>query len=350
MLRSVPDCIGAKDRLHAMKTQLVSILVPAFNAERYIGDTIESCLAQTWKQKEIIVVNDGSRDGTATVASQFDPGIVKVVTQPNMGGCHARNRALSCAKGQYIQWLDADDLLHQDKISKQMEHAGDGETSTELLTSSYGTFFRDPAKAIFAPSSLWENLTPVEWLTRKFGDKLFSATIWLNPASWLVSRKLVDLAGPWDERLKKDQDGEYICRVVSNATFVKFVPDSISYYRIENAKSVSKNRSYESARSYVLASKISIDYLLSLENSERTRNASLIYLQNRYQVCYPDKKDLMAELNELAQKLGGSLHPPVERVFYKMLRSLFGDKIADFVKYKVRSVRTKLRSQMEYMS
>ena len=90
---------------------LVSILIPAYNSEQWIADTLQSALAQTWPRKEIIVVDDGSRDRTAEVARLFASNGVAVVSTANQGAAAARNHALSLSHGDYIQWLDADDLL-----------------------------------------------------------------------------------------------------------------------------------------------------------------------------------------------------------------------------------------------
>ena len=95
---------------------LVSILIPAYNSGKWIRFTIESALSQSWPNKEIIIVNDGSEDNTLQIAKQFESKIVKVITQENMGASSARNKALSLAQGDYIQWLDSDDLLTSNKI------------------------------------------------------------------------------------------------------------------------------------------------------------------------------------------------------------------------------------------
>jgi len=102
---------------------LVSILIPAYNAEPWMADTIQSALGQTWSNKEIIVVDDGSTDQTLSVARHFASKTVSVVTQENLGASAARNRAIELSQGDYIQWLDADDLLSPDKIAKQMTEA-----------------------------------------------------------------------------------------------------------------------------------------------------------------------------------------------------------------------------------
>jgi glycosyltransferase involved in cell wall biosynthesis len=101
-----------------MTGPLVSILIPAYNAEPWIAETIGSALAQTWSNKEIIVVDDGSSDQTLRIAKLFAGKTVSVVTQVNQGAAAARNRAYSLCQGDYIQWLDADDLLDRDKVSQ----------------------------------------------------------------------------------------------------------------------------------------------------------------------------------------------------------------------------------------
>src|SRR5580693_7854433 len=107
---------------------LVSILIPAYNAEAWISDTLRSAIGQTWEPKEIIVVDDGSKDQTLAIARQFESKQVRVVSQENQGAAAARNKCFSLSQGQYIQWLDADDLLGPDKISRQMEVLSQGLT------------------------------------------------------------------------------------------------------------------------------------------------------------------------------------------------------------------------------
>ena len=175
---------------------LVSILIPAYNAEAWIAATIKSALDQTWSRKEIIVVDDGSSDQTLTVARQFAAKDVSVVTQENQGAAAARNKAFSLAQGEYIQWLDADDLLARDKIGRQMQTLNDCQNKRTLCSASWGAFYYRTEKARFRPSPLWADLSPVEWLLRKMGQNCHMQT-----ATWLVSRELTEAAGPWDTRL-----------------------------------------------------------------------------------------------------------------------------------------------------
>jgi glycosyltransferase involved in cell wall biosynthesis len=307
--------------------QLVSILIPAYNAEKWIKDTIDSALSQTWPKKEIIVVDDGSSDNTLKVAKTLESQTVKVLTQPNMGACVARNKAFSLAQGDYIQWLDADDLMHPEKIAKQLGSGGDGQSSRLLLTCTWGKFFYRYWKARFTPDSLWQDLNPVDWIMRKFMDN-----VWMNPGVWLVSRRLVQLAGLWDDRLSAsgDDDGEYICRVVAASEGVKFVPEAKCYYRIGNIGSLDwrMGESQERLESFFLSLSLSIDHLRSLEDSERTKHACLKYLQTWLPFFYPEHNDIHTELNNLAHELGGELMPPTVNWKYYLIKRAFGWKTA----------------------
>jgi glycosyltransferase involved in cell wall biosynthesis len=123
--------------------KLVSILIPAFNAEKGIGDAIRSAVSQTWPRKEIVVVDDGSRDGTLAVARRFASTPVSVMTQVNQGAAAARNRALSV-------WLDADDLLAPHKVVRQMH-----EVMAQSGHASFPVFGLSVTRAVrFEPPSL----------------------------------------------------------------------------------------------------------------------------------------------------------------------------------------------------
>src|SRR5262245_61591228 len=103
-----------------MRPPLVSILIPCFNAERYIGETLESVFRQSWSSIEVIVVDDGSGDESAREIERFKTAGVRLVRQENTGAAAARNRAYSESSGDFIQFLDADDLIDPKKIERQM--------------------------------------------------------------------------------------------------------------------------------------------------------------------------------------------------------------------------------------
>ena len=311
-------------------TPLVSILIPAYNAERWIADTIRSALAQTWPRKEIIIVDDGSRDQTRRVARQFASGEVSVVAQENQGAAAARNNAFELCQGDYIQWLDADDLLSPDKIAKQMAAAERCEDKCRLFSSGWGYFTFRADKARFVPSALWCDLTPLEWMLRKWEGNDHMQT-----ATWLVSRKLTEVAGPWDTRLLGDDDGEYFCRVVLASSGVHFVGDAKVYYRnVDSGRWSHIGRSNRKLDAHLLSRELQIGYLLSTQNSERVRAACLTYLQTSYHNFYPEQVALVNQSQKLAAMLGGRLEIPKLSWKYRWIQKLFGFTVAKRVRQR----------------
>ena len=303
---------------------LVSILVPAYNSERWLAQTLASAANQTWQRKEIIVVDDGSRDRTLEIAKSFEAANVKVVSQPNGGAPAARNAAFALAQGDYIQWLDADDLLHPDKITRQMARADSN--GRALLTCAWGKFFFRVAKARFQPDSLWCDHTPVEWIRTRLQDN-----VWMNPAVWLVSRRLTEAAGPWDSRLASsgDDDGEYICRVVAASEHVHFVSDALCYYRIGTVGSLNWNMetSSKSLESLLLSLQLTTGHLLALEDSPRTRAAALRHLQTFSPYFYGVPGAYAERLAALAARLGGSVKEPTAGWKYRPVEAVFGPRV-----------------------
>lgn len=300
--------------------ELVSIIIPAYNAERWISDTIKSALSQTWSKKEIIIVDDGSTDRTVSIARTFESTQVTVLAQQNKGASAARNKGLSLAQGHYIQWLDADDLLAPDKITRQMEVAEQCGNRRVLLSSAWGRFMYRSNRAEFAPTGLWCDLSSSEWLLRKMRDNLHMQT-----ATWLVSRELTEAAGPWDPRLSLDDDGEYFCRVLLKSDGVRFVPEAKVFYRISGNNSLSYyGPSNSKMDSLFLSMQLHIGYIRSLEESDRIRSACISYLQTSLFYFYPDRLDIVREAQQIASSLQGQLISPHLSWKYSWIKVIFG--------------------------
>jgi glycosyltransferase involved in cell wall biosynthesis len=316
-------------------TPLVSILIPAHNAEQWLSDTLRSAIAQTWERKEIIVVDDGSRDRTFEIASQFESQSVSVVRQEKQGAAAARNTALSLSHGDYIQWLDADDLLAPDKISRQMEARKEGASNWTLLSGPWGTFIYRPQRARFTPTSLWADLSPVEWLLHKLQDNVFMQT-----ATWLVSRDLTAAAGLWDTRMLYDDDGEYFCRVLLASDGVHFVPDAKVYYR--NSGSISLGfigDNPSKIEALWLSMKLHIGYLRSLEDSPRVRAACLQYLRTSLFYFYPQRNSIIEEAEQMAEEWGEQLGQPHRNWKYAWTERIIGQRLAKYGQRFLRGTR-----------
>jgi glycosyltransferase involved in cell wall biosynthesis len=320
---------------------LVSILIPAYNAQATIADTIASARRQTWARKEIILVDDGSTDQTPSIVRGFPTDFMTVFTQKNLGAAAARNQALAMSKGDYIQWLDADDLLAPDKIEAQLKLVDYASGSRSLLSSAWGSFNYRVSRAKFSPTPLWCNLTPVQWLLYKMRHNLY-----MMPASWLISRELTTAAGLWDTRLSLDDDGEYFCRILMASDGVRFSPEARSYYRHSSFSSLSHvDHSDKKLESLFLSLLLHMKYLLALENSHRTRSACAKYLQRWMIHFYPARLDLVRELETMGASLGRRLERPDLRWKYIWLQRSFGWEFAKQAQFFLPKVKhTLLRS------
>jgi glycosyltransferase involved in cell wall biosynthesis len=317
---------------------LVSILIPAFNAQEWIADTLRSAIAQTWPRKEIVVVDDGSKDQTLAIARQFESHGVWVVTQKNQGAAAARNKAFSLSQGDYIQWLDADDLLAPDKIARQMEVLDLCRSKRTLVSSAWGRFMYRYYRAEFVSTALWCDLTPTEWLLRKMGQNLH-----MQPATWLVSRELTEAAGPWDTSLSVDDDGEYFCRVLLLSDRIRFVPEARVYYRASGANTVSYiGRSDRKLEAQFRSLQLHIGYLRSLEDSDRVRAACVRFLQTWLIYFYPERLDMVERAERMAKELGGQLEVPRLSWKYSWIQAVFGWGLAKRVQLLLPSIRWSL--------
>jgi glycosyltransferase involved in cell wall biosynthesis len=304
-----------------MTGPLVSILIPAYNSSAWIASTLRSAIAQSWPRTEIIVVDDGSTDDTFEVARGFERDGVRVVRQPNSGAAATRNALFALSRGDYIQWLDADDLLSPSKIEFQMAALGGGRDRRVLASCPWAYFSSRPSEARFVPDDLWADLSPVEWLLRKMGGNLHMQT-----ATWLTSRELAEEAGPWDPRLWVDDDGEYFSRVLLASSGTRFVPESRVYYRKIPTGSVSYiGASDRKMEAMLLSMQLHVERLLSLESSDRTREASIRYLATWMSAFDPARRDIRDELRRRADRLGGTLPPTALRAKYRWLARLVGE-------------------------
>ncbi len=327
----------------AVAKPLVSILIPAHNVQDWIAETLRSANAQTWEQKEIVVVDDGSTDQTLEIARQFESDSLRVVTQKNSGAASARNTAFSLCRGDYIQWLDADDILAPDKIARQMAELEQVKSKRTLLSSEFGKFLHYWPHAQFVHTGLWEDLSPTEWLLRKMGDNLYMQT-----ATWLVSRELSELSGPWNTSLVNDDDGEYFCRVLLNSDGTHFVGGSKVYYRSYRTNNMSYIGGSDKKRDALwLSMQLHIGYLRSLEDSPRTREACVAYMQRNLIHFYPERTDIVRAATLKAKELGGELRPPELSWKYAWLRKAFGWRVAKNTAFQMREIRWSVMKSLD---
>ncbi len=285
-----------------MSPPFVSILIPCHNAAPWLGATLESALAQTWPHTEVILVDDGSTDGSLVIARQFTARGVRIFAQPNAGASAARNRALREARGDFFQFLDADDLLSPGKIAAQLGLLATRAPGT-LATCAWGRFADEPGAARFVDEAVFRDLAPADFLV------LAGETgAMMHPAAWLVPRATAERAGAWDESLSLNDDGEYFCRVVLASAGIAFCGDPVarSYYRSGLAGSLSQRRSERARRSQFRSLELIAQHLRAAEDTPRTRRAGANSCQRFIHDFFPFPADLMRAARDRVAALGGT--------------------------------------------
>jgi glycosyltransferase involved in cell wall biosynthesis len=309
---------------------LVSILIPCHNAAPWLAATIESALAQTCPEKEIIVVDDGSTDASRDVARQFEARGVRVVTQTNTGASAARNHGLRLAHGDYVQFLDADDLLHPEKIASQLAVLATATAGT-IASGPWAGFTDDPARAVFRPEPVWADSAPLDWLVRSWsGGGMFPPLVWLTP------RAVLDAAGPWDESLSLDDDGEYFCRVLLRSHAIRFVPDARSLYRRHGGPRLSARRGLRAARSSFASNEQKARLALAAEDSPRVRHALACNWQRFAWEHLDEAPALAAEAHERSRAFDPALPPPRGPRAYRIAARLLGWRSARKLQLRAR--------------
>src|SRR5205823_9776536 len=178
-------CVEGPRRLSA----LVSVIIPACNAERYVGRALRSALGQTYSKLEIVLVDDGSTDSTARVVGEFrDPRIVYLY-QENAGQGNARNHGLRVCKGEYVSFLDADDWYHPWKIGKQLAFLRDRPTYKVVYCNALH-FYTEAPDRVYKKKHVHRS------------DQILPALLnssYINPNTVLVARAVFDKCGGFVE-------------------------------------------------------------------------------------------------------------------------------------------------------
>jgi glycosyltransferase involved in cell wall biosynthesis len=215
---------------------LISVIIPAYNAEKTIQETIESVLNQTFTDFELIVINDGSQDATLKVINSIPDDRLKVFSYPNAGVSASRNRGLAKAAGEFIAFLDADDLWTPDKLEAQLKAL---QANTQAAVAYSWTDYIDESGQFLHPGKhITEN-----------GDvyaKLLVTNILDNGSNYLIRREALNKIGGFDESLFGPEDWDLAIRLAANYQFVA-VPRPQILYRM-STHSISFNLSRQEAQ------------------------------------------------------------------------------------------------------
>jgi glycosyltransferase involved in cell wall biosynthesis len=296
---------------------LVSVIVPAYNAEQFIEESLRSALVQTWTRLELIVVDDGSVDSTAEIAARLGDKRIRVIGQENRGAAAARNTGLMNATGKYVQFLDADDILSTSKIELQtiaLEHAG----PDTIASCSWAHFAVDPAHSVIEPQPVWSEERPLEWLILSAAGGGM-----MQPAAWLTPRSLIDKAGPWNESLTLHDDGEFFARILVNASRNIFVRDALIYYRGVRG-SLSRTRGRKAAESAYEVCSAKAHLIMSKRDDNAARRAVATEFARFVYEFHTSAPDLAEKSLSEMRNLGVAPAPSVGGGIFQGLSAIVG--------------------------
>lgn len=307
---------------------LVSILIPLYNAEAWISETIQSAIAQTWRNKEIIIIDDGSTDNSLEIAQSFSSPILKIISQKYRGGSAARNKAFNQSQGEYIQYLDADDIIAPEKIEVQMYRLINEPTNT-VASGAFYRFRNDITKVNYSSDSGWTDFEdPIDWMLHvAHGKAMFPPVVWLTP------RNIIDRAGSWNENITYNDDMEFFTRVLINSKKIAFCPRSWSYYRHGNPLSVGHRKDSTALTSRLRSLQLISKAILSHEDSLRTRNACGILFQKFIFSTYPKEKNLIKDAETEIRGLGVSVQKDFGKGNFKFFSRFFGWKASKWIRH-----------------
>jgi len=318
---------------------MVSIIIPAYNSAEYLPETLQSVVAQTYRPIELLVVDDGSTDATVVLVKQWLAEHAqksdfrgRLLRQTHRGGAAARNLGLAQAEGEWIQFLDADDTLARDKLSRQIALLS--ESSGALTYCSWRYLHGEDGN--FRPGNV-RQATPLP----PDADPLkLHLEGWFCPIhGYLWPRQLLQALGGFDSSLAADQDAELLMRALVSGTKLVFTPDTEVQYRLHDSGQISRSVSRSKLRSRLRVVK-TIAGLLEAQGSLESYRESLAIrcdeLERSACLAYP----AFARLCRRASRELAPNHRPLVRggLAYRLTRRVFGLYLSEWLSRQKRQI------------
>lgn len=229
---------------------LVSVIIPSFNSRRWVCAAIESVLVQSYPQIEVIVVDDGSSDGTGELLSQKYGERIRYHYQRNRGLSSSRNEGLRLARGQYVQFLDADDVVHPEKFATQVACLRENGRH-HLAYSDFDSFpDGEPDVSIPSPAHFRQKCNaPSTWLALLSGN-------FIPVHAVLVPREAIEAVDGFDESLRACEDYDLWLRLAHRGIRFVFNDAVLARYR-KSPASLSSHRRHQLNATFAALTKVS---------------------------------------------------------------------------------------------
>lgn len=306
---------------------LVSVIIPCFNAERWLSEAIESCLNQTYPNLEIIVIDDGSTDRSLEIIQSYGDRIIWEHTH-HQGGNHARNRGFALSRGQFIQYLDADDYILPSKIETQVKLLE--KTGTDIAYGDWRFQNHLPDGRIVFEEGRYCGEQP------HVLRGLLSDSWWVAVSALLYRREAIEKGNGWDETLWATQDRDFFLEAVLNGAKAVYQPGFYSIYRCYIGQRVSTASRLRWLRSHCQVNQKAEQKLIQLnqwsqENRDALARCYFTVAREMIHFDFPEYLKLVEKISELSPGFDFDSR----KTGYKMAQKLLGytnaEKLAGLV-------------------
>ncbi len=323
------------------ESPLVSVIIAAYNVEDFIGQAVNSALSQTVSDLEIIVVDDGSQDGTGKVVEQFSDERLRMIRKSNGGCASARNAGVAVSRGKIIAFLDGDDYWFENKLERQLEFL-DHHPGADLIFCL--------SNIVDEVGQNWGLLKPGSYRSFSFESLLIDNPVG-NGSAAIMHRKALDLAGPFDESLPASSDVDMWLRVARiRPDNIVCLPEILTCYRRRSEQTTGNWKRMQSAYELVFSKARHEDP----ETVQRVEQLSRCH-KNRYHAFIAYEAGELKEARRLLMEsmkcspwtfilttrsrllgfaifsksyLPAGIHSSMERFFTRIRRNLYNRKIS----------------------
>jgi len=292
----------------------VSVIIPCHNAEKFIGECLESVIQQTYTETEIICVENNSSDNTLSVLNEYQknhPQKIIIISESQPGASLARNSGLAIAKGEWIQFLDADDILLPEKINSQINLIS--QTNSDLVVGNYSRTENNKTENIIQIKNSWEGL-----IKGRLG--FTSSNLWKKSV-------LINVGG-WDN-IKSSQEAVLMFKILKQEGIVLFDEKFNTVKMERTSSSISKTNVKDNIIRYIEL-RISIwDYLKSsTQLTDHLMNVLKINVFDSIRILYSENKEAGIDLyNKYVKDKFEPVSSSSSSAFYLFLYKLMGFRL-----------------------
>jgi glycosyltransferase involved in cell wall biosynthesis len=278
-----------------MSNTLVSIIIPTYNRAHLLEETLNSLLSQTYTKWECIVIDDGSLDNTQELVKKYqekDKRFLFFKRSKNKikGASTCRNIGLKHAKGEFIQFLDSDDLISSNKIHEQINLIN-GSDKEIIITCPWARFNKTIGDSVnFKELKSYNNFNNIP----AFLEALGVSKGYFPIHAYLIKKTIIDKSGLWNEYLSMNDDSEFLIRLFCNTERVCFAPKTIVYYRWADTNNISNFNDYQKINDAIYSWK-----LIEAQLKIRFKNQKIDYVDNIKNDLFSNIKDGFPQLIEI---------------------------------------------------